>query len=142
MKPNMTLLVCGGRWFNREIELRSVLDRLHTKFTIAALVQGDCETGADAMAVLWAAANNVYCPRNWPANWRLYGNMAGLYRNSRMLREGCPDAGLAFPGGTGTADMTAKMLNAGLTVLVGKFEQPAWEESPIRWELIDGKQPL
>jgi hypothetical protein len=39
------------------------------------------------------------------ADWNRLGPGAGHIRNQRMIDEGKPDAAVAFPGGTGTADM-------------------------------------
>ena len=44
------------------------------------------------------------------------GLSAGPARNQRMLDEGKPDAGIAFPGGPGTADMTRRLKEAGIPV--------------------------
>lgn len=45
------------------------------------------------------------------------GDAAGAIRNAQMIREGKPEAGVAFPGGDGTADMLQRCLDAGLEVV-------------------------
>ena len=42
---------------------------------------------------------------------------AGPERNARMLAEGRPDLVVAFPGGTGTADMVRRAKAAGVRVV-------------------------
>jgi hypothetical protein len=52
-----------------------------------------------------------------PADWRRYGRAAGPIRNKEMLAHR-PQLAVAFPGGTGTADMVGKAKAAGLDVVV------------------------
>jgi hypothetical protein len=40
-----------------------------------------------------------------PAKWKQYGNWAEMNRNIKMLVEHRPDLVIAFPGGSGTANM-------------------------------------
>ena len=51
------------------------------------------------------------------ADWKKYGKSAGCRRNALMLRDGCPDFVVAFPGGRGTADMVKKAKAAGVRVI-------------------------
>lgn len=109
----MRLLVCGGRDFVDREWMFSVLDKLAPTVVIHGAAPG-----ADTLADEWAKARGV--PREpYPAEWWKYKNRkaAGPIRNSRMLREGKPDAVLAFPGNDGTADMTRKAKRAGVPVI-------------------------
>lgn len=75
------------------------------------VIHGDAP-GADSLAGWWAevrGAQNVRCP----ANWRLHGRKAGPMRNTAMLALN-PDLVVAFPGGTGTADMVSKATARGI----------------------------
>jgi len=51
------------------------------------------------------------------ANWRTHGKAAGPIRNQQMLDEGRPHLVVAFPGGTGTADMVRRAKAAGVPVM-------------------------
>ena len=75
-------------------------------------------SGADEVAQDWAIVN--WCQFETypvtPEEWARLGKKAGPLRNARMLAEGKPDLVLAFPGGTGTADMVSKAKAAGVPV--------------------------
>jgi hypothetical protein len=71
--------------------------------------------GADRWADVWAARVNVPVKR-FRANWDRYGKSAGPRRNQKMLDEGKPDLVIAFPGGSGTADMVDRARTAGIPV--------------------------
>lgn len=58
--------------------------------------------------------------RTFRANSRKHGRAAGPIRNQQMLDEGKPHLVVAFPGGTGTADMVRRAQAAGVLVLVGE----------------------
>jgi hypothetical protein len=99
----MRILVCGGRDYSDRPAVFRVLDRLHKKHTITAIIQGGT-TGADRLAVDWATSRGVVIV--WfIADWKRLGDNAGPIRNQRQIDEGKPDAVVAFPGGPGTADM-------------------------------------
>ena len=104
-------VVCGGRDF-RDQEL---VDRTLDSLGITVLIEGGAN-GADALASAWAFRNRVPWAR-YKADWTLYGNAAGPVRNQQMLTEGKPDVVVAFPGGSGTADMVRRARLAGVHVL-------------------------
>ena len=74
------------------------------------------DISADVCALAFGIDVEVY-----PADWAKHGKAAGPIRNAQMLREGRPDAVLAFPGGRGTADMVRRAKRAGV---------PVWEWRP------------
>lgn len=111
----MRLLVCGGRRFDDKERAYGVLDALHQVRPIAAIIHGDA-TGADTLADKWADERGIE-RHPYPAMWEVHGSRAGPIRNAMMLRDGRPDAILAFPGGTGTADMVRRAREAGVEVI-------------------------
>lgn len=93
----------------------SCLDRVAKRMDITAVRHGDAR-GADKLADDWAIIESIPVER-MPADWKGNGGAAGPIRNSEMLkREPVPVAAVAFPGGTGTADMVKKCKRAGVPV--------------------------
>lgn len=110
----MRILVCGGRDFaNRELVF-STLDKLDTENCIDVVIHGAAR-GADTEAARWCSVRGVPA---WPfpADWKRHQNGAGPIRNQQMLDEAFPTHVLAFPGGTGTADMVRRARAAGLPI--------------------------
>jgi predicted Rossmann-fold nucleotide-binding protein len=99
----MKILVCGGRDYKNVSAVRHALTALHAKNPITLIIEGGAP-GADRLAREWAEANNVPV-QTFEADWKRFGRRAGPLRNKRMLDEGKPDGVVAFPGGTGTANM-------------------------------------
>ena len=97
------VLVTGGRYFNVVESVHQVLSAIHRKHGISELGEGGA-TGADELSKLWACAHNVPV-RTFEANWKLFGNRAGIMRNASMLRDFKPDYGVVFPGGEGVRDL-------------------------------------
>lgn len=129
----MKLLVTGGRTFNDMTMLHhgmlQVSDMMGQPITL--VIQGEAD-GADRLAKEWARYNGIPT-RDFPAKWSVtavpgakirfnrhgqYNALAGIWRNQEMLDVGKPDAFLAMPGGTGTADMVERCRKAGLPGLV------------------------
>ena len=108
------ILVCGGRDFDDFDLVCKCLDAVNKKYGISLIIHGNAN-GADLLSSKWATLRKV---KQLPfhANWDLYGNKAGPIRNSIMLKEGKPDAVIAFKGGKGTLDMIKKAENNGLIV--------------------------
>lgn len=124
----MRVLVTGGRDFTDEKMMRAVLGVLSPG---TVLVHG-AAPGADYLAgYTWKSWGRDVEPH--PADWEgecrptcrpkhrmqrgsgTYCPAAGIYRNTEML-ETSIDIAIAFPGGTGTADMIAQCLTAGVYV--------------------------
>jgi len=71
--------------------------------------------GADTLAVEFAKWFHLKL-HEFPADWNRYKNGAGPKRNQQMIDEGKPKLGIAFPGGTGTRDMTTRLKFEGIPV--------------------------
>ena len=107
----MKVLVCGCRDYVDVVHVFDVLDDLDPKI----IVHGDCR-GADRLADEWARFHKKEV-RRYPANWQDYGRFAGPLRNAEMLEKETPDLVVAFPGGTGTANMVKLARDAGVKVM-------------------------
>lgn len=111
------VLVAGGRDFRDADRAYKVLDTLHESTPITLIIEGGAR-GADHYGMTWAVDRQI--PRlRFNAEWGTYGGSAGPIRNSRMLEEGKPDVAVIFPGGTGTADMTIKLMKAKIPIIYG-----------------------
>lgn len=138
-KPPMKVLVCGGRDFTDYERVAEVLDDLHRRCIISAIIEGGQRKfvdkrpvgGADYLGYRWAGINHVEkitVPAEWhnldarpcliklDANGTPYNVLAGFNRNQKML-EHEPDLVVAFYGGNGTADMVKRAREAGIKVL-------------------------
>lgn len=115
----MRVLVCGGRDFADRDLFASTMSRFKPKplhdCAEHIIIHGGAP-GADALAQEWV---EVFGGRQriFPADWTLYGKAAGPIRNQRMLDEGKPELVVAFPGGSGTADMVRRARKAGVEVI-------------------------
>lgn len=141
------VLVCGGRDYGRidprkilehpkrRAEMRRVRDTLESlaEFGPFVLIHGGAK-GADTVAGTWASARDGFpTPLVFAADWddltkpdavvkrtkkgKLYDALAGHRRNQKMIDEGRPDLVVAFPGGTGTADMVSRARVAGINIM-------------------------
>lgn len=85
------------------------------------IIQGACEKGGiDSLADQWAVVNwcqSIDFPP-LPEDKRMWGYATACkMRNQRMLDIGEPDVVVAFPGGSGTADMVDRARRAGVEVI-------------------------
>jgi len=119
----MRVIVSGGREFTDEDMLFAALDRFHAEQPISLLIHGAAR-GADTLAGAWAKSRSVPVAA-FPADWTKHGRAAGPIRNRQMLDEGRPDAVIAFPGGTGTANMKSQARAQGAKVFI-----PAAPQAP------------
>jgi predicted Rossmann-fold nucleotide-binding protein len=113
-EATMILIVCGGRDYNNLAAVEHALYVVHAKKGITLLVEGGAR-GADQLARAWAIKNGVP-HKTEEADWRTHGRAAGPIRNGLMLAKYKPDGVVAFPGGSGTADMMAQARAAGVKV--------------------------
>lgn len=114
MKERFVLAVTGGRAYNDVAMVRTSLDRIVSwmPHMHIVLIHGDA-TGADKLAKEWAELRGID-QTAYPVDWKKHGPAGGPIRNSEMAK--VANGLAAFPGGTGTADMTRKCRAAGLTV--------------------------
>lgn len=124
------VLVCGGRDFKNTAHVYDWLDKIHHKFQISELIEGDGR-GVDRMAGFWARKNRIKNSK-FPADWdnlevpnavvrknrfgKLYNANAGFDRNTKMVEQN-PHYVICFPGGNGTADTRTKALAKGIEVI-------------------------
>ena len=113
----MKVLVCGGRNYDARTVLYGVLDGIHRADGIDAVITGMAR-GADMLAHDWAVSQGIVV-NPFPADWETHSRAAGPIRNQQMIDQGKPDLVVAFPGGSGTADMVRRAATAGIkTILV------------------------
>jgi len=98
----------GGGW-DTSLSLRDVLSRF-------VLINGGAR-GADALAKEWGERKPGVIVDTYYADWKKHGKAAGPIRNAQMLKEGQPNAVVAFPGGKGTTHMIQIAEKAGVPVL-------------------------
>jgi hypothetical protein len=119
------VLVCGGRYFRDKWSVYDCLDAMSP--SPALIIEGGA-LGADYIARGWAIDRGVdYL--TFVADWHGLGRAAGPLRNQQMLDEGKPDLVVAFPGGSGTADMVRRAKAAGVRVIEVPVLPPSdWTE--------------
>lgn len=100
----MNVVVGGGRYMTDRGFVHRTLDALHALYGITRLAHGGC-TGADLLAAEWAIEHGIVTVQ-YEARWNEEGRAAGPKRNRRMLEQEKPDLVIAFPGGTGTRNLT------------------------------------
>jgi hypothetical protein len=121
------LLVCGSRKWENKASIRQWLinwqERAQARGDSLVVMHGAAK-GADSIAEEQARELGIEVLPGFAADWAAHGKAAGPIRNQRMLDEGKPTHGLAFgpirkPDGrlTGTGDMVARLLDAGLFVM-------------------------
>lgn len=112
------LLICGGRDFNDRDRVFGMLDAIKAELGPIECVIHGAARGADSLGGLWAMYERLWC---WAekADWDTHGKAAGPIRNQRMLDIYKPTFCVAFPGGTGTADMIRRCKAAGVPVQLG-----------------------
>ena len=118
----LRVLVCGDRkWKDHTMIFSYLYEHINR---IGMIIQGEAK-GADTMAK--EAAIKLGLPfKGFEANWWVEGKAAGPRRNTRMLREGKPDAIIAFHDNIetsrGTADMIKQSRKAGIPCILISHE--------------------
>lgn len=111
----MRIIVCGGRDFHDREAVFDALRKLQEKHGLIVIINGDAP-GADRLAQTYAThARNCHLITE-PADWKTHGKAAGPIRNQAMIDKHSPEAVVAFPGGSGTADMVKRAEAAGLKI--------------------------
>ncbi len=122
----MKSIITGGRTYTLTVRDAKWLDGLVTERGIRLIIEGGCRRKdyrgdmlptADYGAYRWAMSRGLPVA-TVDANWDLHGKAAGPIRNGQMLMLLSPgDIVIAFPGGTGTADMCAQAEREGFEVV-------------------------
>jgi hypothetical protein len=123
MSRGVWIVVTGGRDYIDYARVAATLDGFHSRQGVIAVVHGGAR-GADTLAARWADAIAIPCLKV-PARWNVIGTRAGPDRNVRMLElaylcakgTGHAVQVVAFPGGAGTRDCTAKAAKRGFPVM-------------------------
>ena len=110
----MRLIVCGGRSYADRARVNAILDRVERERGIDAIIQGGAD-GADRWAAEWGWDHRKLVA-SYAADWDRHGRAAGPIRNQEMVDDAEADAVIAFPGGSGTADLVRRAQAAGLPV--------------------------
>jgi YspA, cpYpsA-related SLOG family len=138
------LLVCGGRNYGETAFERNLVDTVLMAFfdqwrvenmltpldkAEYVIITGGAR-GADTLAAAWwwkhfewiktHTENGVLIVE--PADWHQYGRSAGPLRNLKMLDMHKPTQVVAFPGGTGTADMVKRARDRAVPVFAIRYE--------------------
>lgn len=113
------ILVCGGRKFSDMEKVNLTMEQIRPWLDPSfCIIQGGA-TGADRLGAAWAFFEG--CPMiEMRANWDKYENSAGNIRNGWMIEYAMPDLVVAFPGGSGTANMVKRARAANIDVFVVK----------------------
>ena len=103
-----TVLVCGGRTYDDAFRVRLELNKIRP----ARIIHGGAR-GADYLADCYAEMEGID-HRSYPIR---RPHEDGYRRNQRMLNSEPIDLVLAFPGGSGTADMVRRARAANIPVI-------------------------
>jgi YspA, cpYpsA-related SLOG family len=112
----LRVLVCGGRDYKNRSRVFEALDRLTAEHGALTIIEGGA-LGADAFAGEWTCMQRSSRLVTEPANGEKYGRPAGPNRKQKMIDDHKPNLVVAFPGGSGTADMVLKARSAGIEVI-------------------------
>lgn len=118
------LLVCGGRGYSDRDRLERTLDAVHRKHSIEVVIHGGA-AGADTLCSEWASSRGVPS-RVIYADWSV-GKAGGPLRNLRLLEEGRPTHGIAFP--------TRGAENKGTNDMIRQFQAWPYQQAPI-WVIL------
>jgi hypothetical protein len=126
----MRAIVAGGRHEFDGPWVWAELDRIDAERRIDVVIEGGQREwrydpairarrmvgGVDYHASTWGEAHQRPVVRV-KADWDRFGKGAGPIRNRIMLERHAPDVLIAFPGGTGTADITRRARHRGIEVI-------------------------
>lgn len=120
MKPDVRLLISGGRDYADRETLYRVLDSFASALNFTVLIEGEAP-GADTLGREWAEERHIPVLK-FPADWNRHGKAAGPIRNQQMLDEGKPGFLVAFPtpASRGTWDMVRRCETAGIPTYIYK----------------------
>ena len=114
--PLTFVLVTGGRDYADKLTVFDCLVKLNEQFERLIVIHGDAQ-GADMLAHDVCKEVGIEQVRV-PATWNKYIKAAGPIRNKLMLDLfPATDLIMAFPGGTGTANMKSQAEKLGIPVM-------------------------
>ncbi len=120
----MRVLVTGGRGFSDGAFVFALLDALHERRAVTAIIHGT-SPGAAASAAHWAALRGI--PEEpFEADHEAHGAAAEAIRNTRMIAAG-PDLVVVLPGGRHTAICRRQAEAAGLKVFVPVYRGAVYQ---------------
>ena len=79
----MKFAIIGTRTFTDYQRLKSILDKIKSKYEIESIISGGA-SGADTMAEIYARENNIPLTV-YKADWDKYGKRAGFIRNKYII---------------------------------------------------------
>lgn len=117
----MRIVVYGSRYWERAIFVFKHLDALREKIRIDQVIEGD-QHGVDRIAGSWARRRGISNLKFPASDYEDRGPVAKyLARNQAMIDVGRPELGVEFPGGSGTADMHRRLVQANIPIRVVEF---------------------
>lgn len=132
-----TVLICGDREWTDQKLVDEVVFRLKKLYNIQKVVHGKAR-GADTCGGR-AAEKYGLIVEEYPAEWHKYGKRAGPIRNAQQLREGKPDATIAFHDNIGesrgTIDMIKKSVQSDREIVVVLVYHSS-NEKPFDWDFF------
>lgn len=119
---SLTIAVTGGRdhypTTDELSELSALIRHIHQSFNyVATIFVHGAARGVDTLIGEWAKVQG-FTVKPYPIRpiQDGYSRSCGCRRNERMLTDSKPDALIAFPGGTGTADCVRRAIKKGIKV--------------------------
>lgn len=109
-----TVIVAGSRTYQNKDHIFEVLDYFHSIYQFENVVCG-MANGPDLIGKEWAESRGVGV-LEFPANWKLYGNSAGIIRNTEMSKIAHSLICFWDQSSPGTKDMISKMKGRTLCV--------------------------
>lgn len=134
----MRVLVIGGRGFANLAFVTAVLDALHKRYTISAVIHG-AGPGTDMMTDYWADLNDIPVEL-FLSDWQKYGQAADAVRNTEMIASK-PELVVVFPGGKNTGICKRQAEAARLKVFVPAYRpvtRPVEPEAVVEPNGFDG----
>ncbi len=124
----MRVLVCGLKPINKRSKMVNITGSNISNITINGNAtnegtQTNTMLEVDVSVRVQAIQNVLDNLKAIPADWDKFGKGAGPIRNQQMIDEGKPDLVVAFPGGTGTADMVKRAKKHGIEVIEVKNDR-------------------
>lgn len=103
--------VCGGRNYTDREKVYRMLKTVTDDIPGPVAIVAGGASGADKLDRDWAIESGTHYVEV-PANWTMHGRSAGPQRNAVMAAIGL-EVLVAFPGGSGTADMVRRCRELG-----------------------------